>query len=276
LLRFTITEQAHAPLPPLDLADAERIVVGSGPDAHVRLPASVARAAHVELARGAWTVIAAVVVDGQARAPGDHGAIGDGLAFQFGACQVAVAPAPPGVAASPPQRTESLARELVRGLLGDGAAPALEVVEQRAEVGAIVGARRALAPPESTLVIGRGDEAGWTIADEDLSRAHAEIRHGWDGITLVDLESKNGTEVDGRRVTGRVVVRDGARIALGALVLRFDDPAERHLRAAPEVVVSSSVVVDVTRRSERRSLPFTIAVAIATLAVIALGYVLAT
>src|SRR5262249_44753107 len=93
---------------------------------------------------------------------------------------------------------------------------------------------RALPPPEATLVIGRGDEAAWVILDEDLSRTHAEIRRGWDGVTVVDLASKNGTQVDGRKVGNEpVLLRDGATLTLGHLVMRFRDPAEHHLRGEP-------------------------------------------
>src|SRR5262249_34230845 len=118
---------------------------------------------------------------------------------------------------------------LVRSLLGDGAAPSLEI-----ERGPHAGARRALPPPESRLIIGRGDEANWVILDEDLSRAHAEIRRGWDGVTVVDLGSKNGTRVDGARAGGGpAALRDGAALALGKVVFRFRDPAERHLVGEP-------------------------------------------
>jgi hypothetical protein len=74
------------------------------------------------------------------------------------------------------------------------------------------------------------------ILDEDLSRAHAEIRRGWDGVRLRDLRSKNGTRVDGARVGAEgIELHDGARIALGNVVMRFRDPAERHLRGEAAV-----------------------------------------
>jgi predicted component of type VI protein secretion system len=212
VLRFEIREDGGEPLPPIDLADAE-IVIGSAPDAKIRLPASAAKPEHVRV-RAAE--------------------VGDGKTFEIGRYRVRVAPAPAGAAAASPQRTESLARELVRGLLGAGAAPSLEV-----ETGPRAGARRSLAPPESRLVIGRGDEAGWIIDDEDLSRAHAEVRRGWDGAWLRDLGSKNGTRVDGAAVgggdedgdgDGAVELRDGAVIELGKVRVRFRDPAEKHLR----------------------------------------------
>jgi hypothetical protein len=230
MLRFEISEGGRGALPAIDLAD-DVVVIGSAAAARVRLPAQAAAPAHVRLAGQRWELLADATIGGMSRAAGDSGSVGHGMVIELGGYRVRVAPAPIGAEAAPAQRTESLARELVRGLLGEGAAPVLEVVR-----GAHAGARRALPPPEAQVVIGRGDEADWVIVDPDLSRAHAEIRRGWDGVTVVDLDSKNGTRVDGAPV-GRapVALGDGAMVALGALVLAFHDPAERHLAggAAP-------------------------------------------
>ena len=202
MLRVVVSEQGVDSLPPVDL-DGD-FVIGSAADAKIRLPASAAKPEHVRV-RAAE--------------------VGDGQTYEIGRYRVRVEPAPPGAVAASPQRTESLARELVRGLLGGNAAPTLEI-----ERGPHAGAKRTLAPPESTLVIGRGDDAGWILDDEDLSRGHAEVRRGWDGAWVRDLDSKNGTRVDGAVVRGEVALRDGAMIELGPIAMRFRDPAERHLR----------------------------------------------
>jgi hypothetical protein len=199
-------------LPPVDVADAVW-TIGSGPAARIRLPATVAREVHVRIEGDAWS-------EGDAR-----GAIGAGHTFAIGEYRVRVAPAPDGVVATPPQRTESLARELVRGLLGTDGAPTLTI-----ESGPHAGAKRTLAPPESVLVIGRGDEASWPIADDDLSRTHAEIRRTLDGTTIRDLGSKNGTRVNGKWLKS-AKLRSGTVIELGNVVMRFDDPVEAPLPA---------------------------------------------
>ena len=102
-------------------------MIGSGPRAQLRLPAQAARAEHVRIEGRRWTALAPVAVDGRACAADEEGAVGEGTTFELGGYRVRVVPAPAGTAASPPQRTESLARELVRGLLGSGAAPAFEI-----------------------------------------------------------------------------------------------------------------------------------------------------
>ena len=265
MLRFEISEAGQPALPALDVAD-DVVVIGSGAAARIRLPAQVAREAHVRIAQGAWTALAEVLVDGVRR---DGGPIGEGVVLELGGYRVRVAPAPSGTTASPPQRTESLARELVRSLLGDGAAPTLEV-----EQGPTVGARRLLPPPEASIVIGRGDEAHWVILDEDLSRAHAEIRRGWDGVTIRDLDSKNGTRVDGEPTT-EALLHDGAKIELGPVVLRFRDPAERHLRGGGSPGRPSAPAPAPVRASAS-AWPIVIASAVAGLALAGLAWVLAS
>ncbi|HWO26729.1 MAG TPA: FHA domain-containing protein [Kofleriaceae bacterium] len=227
MLRFTVSEAGQPPLPAVDL-DEPRVVIGSGSGARIRLPADAAGEAHVEVTPSGWRALAAVIVGGAPHEGGAMGPVGDGVELSLGAYRVRVEPSPPGAIATPPQRTESLARELVRGLLGAGAAPTLRI-----ERGPAAGAARMLPPPEAVLVIGRGDEAGWVILDADLSRAHAEIRRGWDGVWIRDLGSKNGTRVGGARVgAASVPLHDGARIELGDIEFSFSDPAERHLRGA--------------------------------------------
>ncbi len=92
MLRVVVREEGQAALPPVDV-DGD-FTIGEGADARIRLPAAAGRA-----------VVRAAE-------------IGDGKTFELGRYRVEVAPAPAGAVAASPQRTESLARELVRSLLG--------------------------------------------------------------------------------------------------------------------------------------------------------------
>jgi len=273
VLRVEVTEEGQGALPSLDLEGA--FVIGSAADARVRLPATVAKPEHVRVEGTRWRALAPA---GVAEAAGE---VGDGVAFSIGGYRVRVAPAPPGVAPTPPQRTESLARELMRSLMGTSGAPTLEI-----EVGPLAGAKRPLAPPESTLVIGRGDEAGWIIADDDLSRAHAEIRRGWDGVRIVDLDSKNGTKVDGVTIEGEMMISDGAEIRLGKVVLRFRDPAEKHLRAEPAkpaapagrdpVIAPRAPAPAAAAKAKASAVPFYAAIAIMLVALAGLVWIVSS
>ncbi len=73
-------------------------------------------------------------------------------------------------------------------------------------------------------VLGRGQEADVQVADTGVSRRHAELHLEPGGVRIVDLQSTNGTRVNGRRV-GSKVLRSGDRVELGstALVYRQDD-----------------------------------------------------
>ena len=262
MLRIEVSESGQA-LPPVDVDDAV-FVIGSDLMARIRLPASAARPEHVRIEGGRWRALAPV--GGAAQS----GEIGDGVTLMIGSYQLRIAPAPVGAVASPVQRTESLARELMRAMLGTAGAPTLEI-----ERGPPGGGKRPLAPPESSLVIGRGDEANWVILDDDLSRKHAEVRRSWDGVRIADLGSKNGTQVDGVRVGPQgAALRDGAMVELGKVVLRFRDPAEKHLGGPAPSPKVPAAVAPTPSDAPASALPFYIAVTIMLLALAGLVWVL--
>ncbi|MGW6706640.1 FHA domain-containing protein [Streptomyces sp. NPDC054956] len=76
-------------------------------------------------------------------------------------------------------------------------------------------------PGAGALRIGRDPGNGLRLSHETVSRAHAELRQR-DGVWVVtDLGSTNGTTVNGRRVTGSAVVRDGDQIGFGRMSFRL-------------------------------------------------------
>jgi hypothetical protein len=81
---------------------------------------------------------------------------------------------------------------------------------------------------DARLQIGRGRENGLVLPgpEKGVSRAHAELRLENGRYVIVDLQSQNGTWVNGRRVE-RAEVPLGAEIALGEyrLTLQPDAPA---------------------------------------------------
>ena len=271
--RYTVSEADHEPLPALDLAD-NVVVIGSSASSRIRVPVPHGEHAYVEGDR--WNALADLAVDGVKQLAGSSGPIGGGVTLQLGVYRVRVEPSPHGVAVATPQRTESLARELVRGLLGANASPSLEIVRGPSAV--TVGARRELPPPSDTsrIVVGRGDDADWVLLDEDLSREHVEVRRSWDGVTIRDLRSKNGTRVDGELVTEMHELRDAAAIAIGNVELIFRDPAERHLLGTPleaPASASSDGEPATPETPPPSAWPFVIAAAIAGLAIVALAWV---
>ena len=70
------------------------------------------------------------------------------------------------------------------------------------------------------VVLGRSRECDITISDNNVSRRHAEIVQEGATYWVADLDSTNGTELNGRRVT-RAKLSDGDRIGLGGAELVF-------------------------------------------------------
>jgi two-component system cell cycle response regulator len=74
----------------------------------------------------------------------------------------------------------------------------------------------------SELVVGRTDESTLRIDDESLSRKHARFFRLMGNYYVTDLQSTNGTFVNGERVTAPTQLADGDRVQLGlATVVRF-------------------------------------------------------
>ena len=74
---------------------------------------------------------------------------------------------------------------------------------------------------EGENLFGRGPDSVLWVDDETVSRRHARIRVDGKEAVLEDLGSRNGSYVEDRRLDAPVVLRDGDRIRLGSLELRF-------------------------------------------------------
>ena len=70
------------------------------------------------------------------------------------------------------------------------------------------------------MLIGRDPQNDVVLDDRRVSRKHAEIRLRLGRYTLYDLQSTNGTYVNGRRVAEKVL-DDGDQISVGGLELLF-------------------------------------------------------
>jgi len=73
------------------------------------------------------------------------------------------------------------------------------------------------------LVIGRSRDCDVRLADPNVSRRHAEVRQEGSTFYVVDLDSTNGIEVNGRRAR-RARLEDGDTILLGSTELVFELP----------------------------------------------------
>ncbi len=83
------------------------------------------------------------------------------------------------------------------------------------------------------IVIGRGSDCNLRVSSPQVSRRHCFLRIHSERVTITDLESCNGTWLDGQRtVPGkRYVLEDGMQIAIGPV--RF---VARVITGAPDVL----------------------------------------
>ena len=74
---------------------------------------------------------------------------------------------------------------------------------------------------EHTISVGRMPESNIVLADPNVSRNHAEIRPRGTGYVVVDLNSTNGTKVNGMRVQEHEL-HDGDELSFGNTHMRFE------------------------------------------------------
>jgi DNA segregation ATPase FtsK/SpoIIIE, S-DNA-T family len=95
--------------------------------------------------------------------------------------------------------------------------------------------------PPGRVVVGRGEDAGVRIESAEVSREHCLLDISPTGaVTVTDLDSSNGTDVGGARITGPVPVGPEDIIALGGAVL---------LRLLPALALPPPLGVDPVREA---------------------------
>jgi len=75
---------------------------------------------------------------------------------------------------------------------------------------------------EDPVRIGRLPDCAIALSDSQVSRHHAEVRRAEHGFAVVDLNSLNGTTVNGVRVHEHVLV-DGDVISVGETAIRYEE-----------------------------------------------------
>lgn len=81
-------------------------------------------------------------------------------------------------------------------------------------------------------VLGRDAAVDYPVEDPTVSRRHAEILRAPDGWRLRDLGSANGTELNGVRLIGDRLLREGDVVGLGRVTLVFNAQLVGTVRAA--------------------------------------------
>ena len=95
---------------------------------------------------------------------------------------------------------------------------------------------RAMPIKATRYLIGRGEGCNILLAEDDLgaSRRHAVIEQSPQGDwTVEDLGSRNGTLVNGQRITEPRLLRDGDTVTIGKVVIQLSAPRSRQTLYMP-------------------------------------------
>lgn len=105
------------------------------------------------------------------------------------------------------------------------AEPAATVVVRagpRARLSVTTGGSGSFDLADKEYAIGRSSSNDVVLADPSVSGHHARLLPHPEGFLIRDLESTNGTTVNGRPVSGDQLLRGGEVVGLGDVVLRYE------------------------------------------------------
>lgn len=108
-------------------------------------------------------------------------------------------------------------------------------------------AGRSITLKHGKLLIGRAEECDIRPLGEEVSRRHCVMVEEAGAVTVEDLKSRNGTYVNGVKITAKVTVADGDIVRVGPLELKVScaaPPAAAPAAAAPMDEVSRWLMAD--------------------------------
>ncbi|MBK8171791.1 MAG: FHA domain-containing protein [Sandaracinaceae bacterium] len=244
--------------------DQQRVVIGRGTGADVRLPRSTVSEHHATIRLDANGFVLVdesstngTFIDGVRLVPGRPKILRDTdtirissffLSFQKTAMPLGEAPSV--------ERTAALARRIVRELL-DPAGYAQQPAELLVIDGPNQGDKLVLPPAPARLIVGRSETADLMLTDADASREHLEIIRDFEGTLIRDLESKNGMFINDKPMRERRL-RDRDEVVIGATLMAYADPADaavRSLEGQPDVVAEATEAMLVPAGTAKVELP---------------------
>lgn len=97
---------------------------------------------------------------------------------------------------------------------------------------------------EEEFFVGRDPKCQLAIDSQTVSRKHARISKKWGSFVVADLDSKNGTFVNGEAVQEKII-QDGDEIVFGTIKTLFKNPEEFSIEA-----ISKSMTEDQQARDK--------------------------
>jgi pSer/pThr/pTyr-binding forkhead associated (FHA) protein len=247
-VRLSIRSGEHGPLPEelhYDF-DQERIAIGRGPGADVRIPHLSVSDAHatVRAEPDGYAIVDhgstnGTKVNGVALTAQRKKKLGDGDVIEIGAYALRFHS---GVVAARPttaERTAELARRLFRKSRAGERLPGPHLAVL---TGPQTGHALSIPPPPCRLLIWAGAGCQLVLPDATLRGEHAEVVRDLDGVLIRALEPGAPLIINGRGVQERRL-RDNDELLLGGTRLLFEEPAEESMDALtgePDVALVGS------------------------------------
>lgn len=100
--------------------------------------------------------------------------------------------------------------------------------------------------PSSVTVIGRRHSCDLCIPLMSVSKKHCQLNHDGGVLKIRDLDSSNGTYLNGKRVDKEAVIQAGNSIKIGPLTFVLQIDGQPQIIAKPDSAVRSSSPQDAT------------------------------
>jgi predicted component of type VI protein secretion system len=108
-------------------------------------------------------------------------------------------------------------------------------------------AGRSITLKHGKLLIGRAEECDIRPLGEEVSRRHCAMVEEAGAVTVEDLKSRNGTYVNGVKITAKVTVADGDIVRVGPLELKVSCAAPAPAAPAATAPATAASMDDVSR-----------------------------
>ena len=108
------------------------------------------------------------------------------------------------------------------------------------------------------VLIGRDEDIDIPLDDINISRMHAELTRTEGGWLVADLSSTNGTLLNGQRLLAPTELRNGDRLKLGSVILKFlsgDDVESAFFEEVYQTMVTDALTGLANKDEFNRRLP---------------------
>lgn len=96
------------------------------------------------------------------------------------------------------------------------------------------GSQKSFTLPSNITVIGRRHDCDLCIPLEDVSRRHCQLDRNNETLEIRDLDSRNGTFLNGEPINGETTVKAGDYLRVGPLTFQFQIDGQPQKTAPPQ------------------------------------------